>query len=207
MLPSYRVYVKNKDTNTYEFGFLGEAQKEDMPPLNANGWTCFWERFWEISDFEYEAIIKFSYYQQIDGQPKVLGLCRLGIYPFMDQEGIPEVEKKWFLDITNLESIQGKGNRPPIIPIGQWLVWYAVDMAFTYCSPDDPNCLVTVDSLEQAIPYYRSVIGMDGVGYKEGAPGEEIYAFKFTKTQAKQFHDRMGNIYGFPLRLPPTESE
>lgn len=207
MLPSYQVNVRNKNTNGYEFGLLGEAQKEDMPSLKVNSWTCFWERFWEISDFECEAIIKFTYSQPTDDHPKVLGLCRLGIYPFKDQEDKPENEKRWFLDITNLETIQGEQNRPPIIPIGQWLVWYAVDMALTYCIPNDPNCLVTVDSLEQAIPYYRSVIGMDGVGYKEGAPGEEIYAFKFTKTQARAFHRRMGQQYGVPLPLPPTGAE
>ncbi len=192
-LPSYRICVHNRGTEKPDYAFLEPAEEKDMPSENNPDWTCYWQRLWQVADFEYEAIIKFTYISKSSNQKEILGLCRLGIFPF------PDSEDKYFLDISNIETIQN--SRPPIYPIGQWLIWYATKEALARCIKNNSGTIVSVEALEKAMPYYRSKVQMSEVGSKGGAPGEDIYVFRFTQAEGQAFCNRMEATFGYPVLL------
>lgn len=160
------------------------AQQKDMP--SSGGWSFNWKRLWEITNFDYQSIIKISY------NNSVLGLIRYAVY--VSSEGTP-----YSLEILQLES--APKNLKLVAPLGKWLIWYAVETALKFCIPDEDGTLVSLDSLEDAIAYYRDIIGMEPRGCVTIAPGEEGHAFRFIEMEARSFCQRQRNIYGQPTSI------
>jgi hypothetical protein len=165
---------------------LEPAKKEDMPL--STKWSFKWKELWHITNFEYQNIIKLSY------DNSVLGLIRYAIY--LSEENIP-----YLLEVLHLETTP-KDQRL-VEPIGKWLLWYAVQTGLEFCSPDDSKTLISLDSVEDAITYYRDNINMESIGWVTIAPGEEGYAFRFTLTGAKNFCRKQRESYGCPKRINP----
>ena len=187
-MDKYAVKSSNK-AQQFPYAFLEEAQKKDLIILTEKGLKCDWVKFWENSNFDCEAIVKLSYLGNISG------LIYFGVYPYPFSDDSPE-----YLEILNIECIP-KTDRP-FNPVGFWLIWYAVTMGIKYCKGKPDGTLIMLDSLEDSIPYYRDKVMMDGMGPITIAPGEDGYAFRFTKKQAEQFRTRIQRKYGLPTLIP-----
>ena len=91
--------------------------------------------------------------------------------------------------------------RRSVNPVGFWLLWYAIQIGLQYCVGEADRSLIRLDSLEDAIPYYRDKVKMEGLGWTNIAPGESGYAFRFTQQRAQEFGSRIEQEYGCPIRL------
>lgn len=184
---SYQTPIKT-NTSEGELGILTPASKLDMP-IN---WSCAWSNIWDKMDSDCQAIIKLVYQNQI------WGLMRYGIYPY---PGTPK-----FAEIEHLEanpiSTGVRANRL-VSPIGKWLIWYAIQAACSSCNISDNAPLVILVSLEQAFKYYRDTIEMEYVGATTIAPGEDGYAFRFTKEQAIAYSQRHESQWGTGRIIDP----
>ncbi|HZG73173.1 MAG TPA: hypothetical protein VEY51_16680, partial [Chondromyces sp.] len=149
---------------------LEPAREKDMPMLSK--WNFEWRELWDRTNFEYQNIVKLSY------ENLVSGLIRYAVY-------LSEEDKPYLLEVLHLESIR-KEERS-VEPIGKWLLWYAVQTGLNFCTPDPSGTLISLDSVENAIPYYRDIIKMESLGWVTLAPGEDGYAFRFTLTEARNF--------------------
>jgi hypothetical protein len=165
---------------------LTPATIEDIP----NNWSFAWQRLWQVTDLDCQNIIKLLYDQQ------VWGFVRYGLYPYPGQ---PK-----FIEIEHLEAnpiSRGIDDNRLIVPIGQWLIWYATQVGLKYCSVDFDDPLVVLVSLEEALCYYRDTIGMEFLGATTIAPGEDGYAFRFNKREAISFCSRIERQWGKPSLL------
>ena len=183
--PSYKVNVQTKSLNqeyTYS-AYLQPAQKSDMP----SNWECDWQSFWDDADFDCEAIIKLT----LNGN--ILGLIRFALYPYWGDNRPPE-----FLLVSHLECIsEDKRN---VNPVGYWLLWYAFQISFEYCTGENDGTTIKLDSVESAIDYYEKKVRMTGLGWTN-YPGtdEELYAFSFKEQPAREFCCRVEQRYGKPI--------
>lgn len=181
-LGDYDVNVTQVTDNISLMARLQPARKEDMP--KSGQWQFEWQELWDRSDFEYQNIIKIS----CNGL--LLGLIRYAVY--VNQE----TDKPYLLEVLHLESIP-KDERL-VMPIGRWLIWYVIEVGLKYCIPDETGTLISLDSTEDAIPYYRDIIKMESLGWVSIAPGEDGYAFRFSITSARDFCNRQTRTYGNP---------
>lgn len=164
---------------------LEPARKEDMP--SPGKWCFNWKALWERTNFDYQSIIKISYNKSI------LGLVRYAVYLSS------ETNKPYLLEILHLESTP-KDLRL-VEPLGKWLMWYAVETGLQFCTPSKDDTLITLDSVEDAITYYRDIIEMEPLGWVTIAPGEDGYAFRFVLKEAQKFCQRQTAVYGYPTRI------
>lgn len=164
---------------------LEPAIKEDMP--SCGKWCFNWKALWERTNFDYQTIIKISYNESI------LGLVRYAIYLSS------ETNKPYLLEILHLESTP-KDLRL-VEPLGKWLMWYAVETGLQFCTLSKDDTLITLDSVEDAITYYRDIIEMEPLGWVTIAPGEDGYAFRFVLEEAQKFCERQTAVYGYPTRI------
>lgn len=178
-LPAFAVPVQSHQIHLSS-ALLRQANLNELPQL----WTCDWKTLWEQSDFEYQAIMALAYEQ------KVFGLIKFSLYGDND---VPEI-----LEINNLETFPS--NDRPINPVGVWLIWYACKMALIHCTGNKEGSMVVLDAVEDAIPYYQEKVMMEGLGWTTIAPGEDGYAFRFTRDGAEQFCARIESTYGIPDR-------
>ncbi|WP_009631988.1 hypothetical protein [Synechocystis sp. PCC 7509] len=185
--PIYKVEVINHSGIKIN-ACLEPAKKEDMPPVQSLDFTFAWREFWQKSDFDCEAIIKLSC------QGEILGLIRFGLYPYGLGDYTPE-----YIEVLHLQCVSKE--RRSVNPVGFWLLWYAIQIGFSYCIGETDGTLLKLDSLEDAIPYYRDKVKMDGLGWINTPSGEANYAFKFTQERAKEFCIRIEQEYGYPVRL------
>lgn len=185
--PIYRIKAID-NLGIEKYAYLEPAQQSDMPSKNSPDFTFAWREFWQKSDFNCEAIIKFSY------QGEILGLIRFGLYPYGFDNYTPE-----YIEVSHLQCVS-KAKRL-VNPVGFWLLWYANQIGFNYCIGETDGTLLRLDSLEDAIPYYRDKVNMEGLGWTNISPGEEGYAFRFTQERAKEFCTRIEQEYGYPVRL------
>ncbi|WP_414553098.1 hypothetical protein [Anabaena sp. CCY 0017] len=171
-------------TNIPTTAILEPAQKEDMPV--SGEWKFAWQKFWDEIDFENQGIVKITY----DGI--LSGLIRFAVYS--NENGVP-----YLLEVLHLECLPQ--NKRLIEPLGRWLLWYVVQIGLTLStvSKDDP--LILLDSVEDAIEYYRDVVQMEPLGWTTLAPGEDGYAFQFTLNCAKAFCQTQTNCYGYPTKI------
>lgn len=183
--PIYKVKVKDK-LGIILNAYLEPANEEDMLYLSTPDFTFAWNEFWQNSSFDCEAIIKLSY------KGVVLGLIRFGLYPFPSYT--PD-----YLEVLHLQCVPKA--RRLVNPVGFWLLWYAAQIAFNYCVSETDGTLLRLDSLENAIPYYRDKVKMEELGWTDIAPGKTGYAFRFTKETAKGFCTRVEQEYGCPAKL------
>jgi hypothetical protein len=179
-LPKFAVNVQIK-SGEWDQAHLLPATEGDM----ATDWGFNWLGFWERADFNCEAFITLRYKQ------KTQGLVRFALYPYPFPQGVPE-----FAEILHIEALEQQ--KREVTPVGFWLIWYVVQISFLYCSGDENGSLVMLDSIPQAIDYYRDKVIMDGLGWVNIAPGEEGYAFSFKEDSAKSFGKRIEREYGSP---------
>jgi hypothetical protein len=185
--PGYKVKALGQ-TGAFLDAYLEPANEGDMPSIKSTGWTFDWRGFWAKTDFGCEAIVKFSC------QREVLGLIRFGLYPYPSPGDAPE-----YLEILHLEYVPR--DRRLVNPVGFWLIWYALKIGLKYCVGDDDGILIRLDSVEEAISYYRDKVKMDGLGWTDITAGEQGYAFKFSKQGAEEFCTRLEQYYGSPVLL------
>lgn len=186
-VPIYKVRVLGRMTAVFD-AYLEPANEGDMPSMDLIDWTFDWRGFWTKADFDCEAIVKFSC------QKEVLGLIRFGFYPYPVQGDAPK-----YLEILHLECVPKA--RRLVNPVGFWLIWYALKIGLKYCVGEEDGTLVRLDSIEEAIPYYRDKVKMEELGWTNIAPGEQGYAFKFTQQGANSFCRRQEQVYGSPVLL------
>ncbi|NJS16206.1 MAG: hypothetical protein HC787_02885 [Nostocaceae cyanobacterium CSU_2_110] len=177
---SYQIRIK---TNTTEgkLGILTPASESDMP-IN---WSCAWSNIWKKMDSDCQAIIKLGYQNQI------WGLMRYGIYPYPGTAKFVEIE---YLEANPIS--QGQRANRLVSPIGKWLIWYAIQAACSSCNISDNAPLLILVSVEKAFDYYRDIIEMEYVGATTLAPGEDGYAFRFTKKQAIAYSQKHEGQWG-----------
>ena len=185
--PSYRVKVFSW-SGTKLNAVLEPALETDLPPESSPDWTFNWREFWQRTDFECEAIIKLSC------RGEIFGLVRFGLYPCPFPDDAPQ-----YLEILHLQCLPKP--RRSVNPVGFWLLWYAIQIGLQYCVGEADGTLIRLDSLEDAIPYYRDKVKMEGLGWTNIAPGESGYAFRFTQAGAQEFCSRIEQEYGCPVRL------
>lgn len=185
--PSYRVRVVERSGIELD-AELEPALEEDMPSRSSPDWTFDWRGFWQNTDFDCEAIIKLSC------RGEVFGLVRFGLYPYPFVDNAPQ-----YLEILHLQCVSKP--RRSVNPVGFWLLWYAVQICLQYCVGEADGTLIRLDSLEEAIPYYRDKVRMEELGWTTIAPGESGYAFRFTQEGAQEFCLRVEQEYGCPVRL------
>jgi hypothetical protein len=177
---TYQIRIKSNTTER-ELAILTPASQSNMPV----NWSCDWSNIWQKMDSDCQSIIKLVY------QDQIWGLMRYGIYPY---PGTPK-----FVEIEHLEanpiSVGQVANRL-VSPIGKWLIWYVIQEASLTCNVSDNDPLVVLVSLAQAFEYYRDTIEMEYVGATTLAPGEDGYAFRFTKKQAINYIRRHENQWG-----------
>ncbi len=186
-LNSYEITIQTNSSER-ELALLTPATESDMP-LN---WTCAWQTIWNKMDSDCQSIIKLVYQNQI------WGLMRYGIYPY---PGEPK-----FVEIEHLEAnpiSQVKAANRYVTPIGKWLIWYAIQGGLQNCLISDQDLLLFLVSVEQAFEYYRDTIGMEYVGEETLAPGEDGYAFKFTKRQAIAYAQKHQSQWGTGRIIDP----
>ncbi len=148
--PIYKVKVEDNLGLKLD-AYLEPAKEEDMPSMSSPDFTFAWREFWQKSDFDCEAMIKLSYHG------KVLGLIRFGLYPYSLVGAPPE-----YVEVLHLQCVSKE--RRLVNPVGFWLLWYAAQIAFNYCIGEIDGTLFRLDSLEDAIPYYRDKVNMEGLG-------------------------------------------
>ena len=183
---SYQVTIQTQSAGE-QVAVLYPAKAEEMP----TNWTFDWSALWQSTDFDCQNIVKLVYAGQ------VWGLVRYGLYPY---PGNPK-----FLEIEQLEAnptSRGEDTNRLIKPIGQWLIWYATKVGLQYCL-EDGNTLIFLVSLDSAVGYYRYRIQMEYLEPVTIAPGEDGYAFRFSRTDAAGFCRRHESQWGVPTSLGP----
>ncbi|MGA7955200.1 MAG: hypothetical protein WCA07_16935 [Gloeobacterales cyanobacterium] len=158
---------------------IESASEADMP----TDWDFAWPEFWQKTDFsDHEAIIKLVY------REKIWGLMRYSLYSTRIDGPVNQMV------ISHLETHPDcRGDNPHrlIRTVGLWLVWYAVNVALQCCFLEsDEHNLIVLSSLNEAVPYYRDVVKMRFLGHDRGAPGEDMYGFAFSKSEAISYCER-----------------
>ena len=180
---SYVVSVKSADGKTID-AFVGPAYETDMPI----DWTFDWPYIWKRTDFGIQSIIKLS----VAGN--LWGLVKYGLYAGKDSED-PEI-----MVVEQLETHPSRDptrsvfRKPPppapapyIKPVGQWLMWYACEIALESCILGDDKPLVVLSATTSAVDYYIDIIGMTMSDVGPSTYGEDSYGFSFDADQAEDF--------------------
>lgn len=183
---SYQVKVLI-ESNIEEIAVISPATIDDLP----RNWSCDWLNIWNGTAFYCENIVKIVYNNE------VWGLVKYGLYPYF----YPELAPPIYLEINNIEvhpTSRGDATVRSIEPIGKWLIWYAIKVAFEFCKPKTESPLVILDALDKAVPYYRDKIQMEYLGLSRSTPGEDLYGFRFSRTAAAEFCQRHETRWGKP---------
>ncbi len=176
---AYEVRINTPNGN--QKAFLCPAISSDMP----TDWEFSWQELWLLSDFGYQGIVKLIYADTI------WGLIRYSVFPFQDRQ-IVEVEHLEANPISTYDKY------PRLVePIGKWLIWYVAKLALTRCSCADIDPLIILASVTDSVDYYRDIIKMEYLGNAPSAPGEDAYAFRFTREKAREFCDTQERVCGF----------
>jgi hypothetical protein len=177
---SCSVLVQPHSKHDTDVATIHPAVKSAMP----SNWSCSWPQLWEKTDFNCQSIIQFTYQEQ------ALGFLRYGLYPYPG--------KPVFLEVENLETTP---NNRLVEPVGRWLLWYATKASLIFCSATGDNALVILVSLTSAVRYYEEKVQMELVGSVTIAPGEDGYAFKFSRAAAQGFCQRQEQQWGTPVLI------
>ncbi|MGB3205167.1 MAG: hypothetical protein WBB28_09280 [Crinalium sp.] len=189
IIGSYLVPIKVLEAGM-QTAVLAPATKDDMP----TDWSCDWDSLWINTDFECQNIVKLDYENQ------VWGLVRYGLYPYPGSP--PEAPK--LLEIENIEANpfnRGQLSSRLVEPVGKWLIWYSTKVSLQYCSGELNDTAIYLVSLEPVIEYYRDTIKMQDIGAITIAPGEDGYAFEFSRAGATSFCQRLETEWGVPTLI------
>jgi hypothetical protein len=184
---SYQVKVLI-ESNTEEIAFISPASINDLP----TDWTCDWLNIWNNTSFYCQNIVKLVY------KGKVWGLVKYSLYPYFYPEPAPPI----FMEINNIEAHptnRGDVTSRLIEPIGKWLIWYAIKVAFEFCPVTSVESFVSLEALDEAVAYYRDKVQMEYLGFLGSTPsGEDLYVFRFSRTAAAEFCQRHETRWGKP---------
>ncbi|MBD2569945.1 hypothetical protein [Anabaena lutea] len=181
---SYQVKVLI-ESNTEEIAFISPANIDDLP----TNWSCNWLNIWNETAFYCQNIVKLVYRGQ------VWGLVKYSLYPYFDPEPAPPI----FMEINNIEAhptSRGDATGRLIEPIGKWLIWYAIKVAFEFCEVKAEEPLVILEALDTAVSYYRDKVEMEYLGLSRSTPGEDLYGFRFSRAAAAEFCRRHESQWG-----------
>jgi hypothetical protein len=173
---------------------LKKANQEDMPSLKKGECRFDWESFWKKCDFTYQNIVMLNF------EGKCLGLVHFVILDNSIEESdeLHEYQDEYIF----VEHLERLSKIPKDLkPVGFWLIWYVVQLALQKCTGNDKGTIVLLDSIEESISYYDEQVKMEGLGWTTIAPGEDGYAFRFTKEGAENFCRRIEQKYGSPVLL------
>lgn len=180
-MDTYRIEL----VNTNQILYLKKATQIDVNTTSST-FTCDWVHFHSRLDLDCEAIVK------LETEGKVQGLIHFALYPYPPKDNRPE-----YLEILHLETIQTSSRL--VNPVGLYLIWYAAKTSLGFgCVGNNDGSVVELDALESAIDYYRNKVMMEGQGWRTIAPGEDGYAFRFSKEQSIEFCTRIEQQYGNP---------
>jgi hypothetical protein len=180
-MKAYRINL----LTTNQIVHLSAATQEDIEAVNPV-LTFDWLNFWLRLDSDCEAIVK------LECEGEIQGLVHFALYPYPPKNDRPE-----YLEIIHIETIQSPSRN--VEPVGLYLIWYATQTSLDFdCAGNNDGSIVELDALESAIDYYREKVMMEGQGWRSIAPGEEGYAFRFSKRQAIEFCSRIEKRYGIP---------
>ncbi len=180
-IPKCHVNVINMQGGNKTVACLNPCQEEDILSLDINDW----QKFWYGADWDCECMVKLTF------RGRILGLIHFALYPYPPINNIAE-----YLEILHIECAKKQGRS--ITPIGFWLIWYATMITLSYCQGNSSGSIVELDAVEDAIDYYRDKVKMEEIGWTTIAPGEDGYAFKFSKSSAQEFCQRIADKYGIP---------
>ena len=179
---SYHVTVQVQSVEKH-FALLSPAVADDM----LANWTFNWPTLWQNTDFECQGITKLMYAE------RVWGLVRYGLYPYPGSPSYLEIEQLEANPISRGETAQRL-----IEPIGKWLIWYSTKVGLQYCPTEADEPLIVLAAIESAVSYYRDKVQMEYLGPITIAPGEDGYAFRFSRTAAAGFCQRHESQWGVP---------
>jgi hypothetical protein len=177
---SYCVSIKGDKT-----ALLEPAQKHEMP----DRWDFAWPELWSKSNFEYQCIAKLTY------EGNLWGLIRYSIYPGYNEQNLLEIEH-----LEANPSSRSQVENRLVEPIGKWLVWYAIQVALELGLTDSDSTLIALASVPESFDYYRDVLEMEYLGSAPSAPGEDGYAFRFTRAGAVAFCTKQEQEWGIPRK-------
>jgi hypothetical protein len=184
---SYQVKVLI-ESNIEEIAVISPATIDDLP----RNWSCDWLNIWNGTAFYCENIVKIVYNNQ------VWGLVKYGLYPYF----YPELAPPIFLEINNIEAhptSRGDATARFIEPLGKWLIWYAIKVAFEFCPVTAVESFVYLEAYPERVPYYRDKVQMEYLGFSRSTPsGEDLYVFRFSRTAAAEFCQRHETRWGKP---------
>jgi hypothetical protein len=113
-------------------GVLALAQKEDIP----SDWTMDWLGIWKSRGSEGTTIAKLSV------NKSVVGLV---------EYAVSQTDLKYVLFVNHIEtrpdSVGTNANRF-VKPVGQWLLWYCVNLILGSCKDQDP--VITLFAVSRA---------------------------------------------------------
>jgi hypothetical protein len=155
-----------------------------------------WGQIWQNTCFGWEGIVKLSY------ESRVLGLIQFSIQPEQEPENDQFIPTKQpgFLEVRYLEACQNNEDRL-VDPIGKWLIWYAVQIAFHYCEGSKNGSILVLFSIPKACDYYRNQVQMEYESFTTLQQGIETTPFKFTKEGAESYCERLYEEYGRPSKI------
>jgi hypothetical protein len=172
---------------------VGPADAVDM---SSSYFHFQWEQIWQKTCFGWEGIVKLIH------EDNVLGLMQFALQPDQEPEDdqfIP-VKQPGFLEVVYLEACKDREARL-IDPIGKWLLWYAVQVAFRYCEGSSNGAILGLFSSSDACNFYQEKVKMERGGFSTSQQGIETTPFKFTKEGAEDFCEQLYNEYGNPVPI------
>jgi hypothetical protein len=176
-----------------DIAILGPAESIDM---SAPYFHFHWEQIWHKTLFGWEGIVKLTH------EERVLGLMQFALQPDQEPEDdqfIP-IKQPGFLEVVYLEACQGTEDRL-IDPVGKWLLWYAVQIAFRYCEGSSNGSILGLFSRSEACDYYRNQLQMEYGSFTTLQQSIETTPFKFTRARAEDYCERLYREYGKPVEI------
>ena len=188
----YLVPIKTK-LGQNDKALLESAQAHDMNAPNFKKYP--WPNIWALAlKTEWEGFVKLSY------EAKVLGLLQYAVFPeeLPDDDTFIYEKQEGFVKVEYLEAVKDADKRL-VDPIGQWLMWYATQVALTYCKGNKNGTILGLLSEPESIGYYKDTILMEGGSLPDEHQGVTLNAFKFSQCGAEEFCERVIAEYGEPI--------
>ena len=187
-MSTFKVNVTHRRTNTLVQADISEASKEDVTN-NQTRSKFNWKDRWNSAAHycECERLFKLEY------QGELQGLMHVTLLPYPPPDGKAE-----YVEICALESVKDRYRL--VNPIGQWLVWYAVNLALEYdCAGDEHGFVLLLESVESAVDYYENKVNMEKVRPISLGEDGDGYVFSFSQRQSFRYLESMAECYGKPI--------
>jgi hypothetical protein len=188
---SYTIPVVHRQNKERDNGLILPAERDDMSNSHLSfNWTGVWQSTW----FGWEGIVKCVY------QGSVKGLMQYAIQPTAEPEDEHFNPRKQagLVEIVYLETIQDIEERL-IDPVGYWLIWYAVQIGFKYCTGSNNGSILGLSAKPEACDYYKNKVRMEYGNFTASTPTTvTTKPFRFTNHDANSYCERLYAKYGKP---------